>query len=164
MGLGSGKELDGVDDDVALGACVADFYVAGLARLELVGADWLEESFFCAGFLLIDGDGGVPTGMVDGDGDVAGAIGQRAVGDGNAVFARLREVGDEAGLLLTFSSVAIVAVALEEEAGGGVADGVKPGELGLAIIDDDAAKLFFGEGDDLWDGRTFKVEHLAIGF
>ena len=57
-----------------------------------------------------------------------------------------------------------MAVTLEKEAGGGVANGVEAGELGFPVIDDDAAKLLLGHAGNLWDGGALKVEHLSIGF
>lgn len=101
------------------GVGVGDLAPAGFASLESVGAE-RGEAFLAGGlFLLIDGDGDVAIGVVDGDGDVGGAVGESAVGDGDLIASGFGQDRDEAGFLLAFGGVALMAVALLDEAGGG---------------------------------------------
>ncbi len=72
---------------MAFGALVADLYVASLAGFEAVFAEGEEDVFFWGLLLLVHGDGAVSIGVMDGDGDVVGAVGEGSVGDGDAIFA-----------------------------------------------------------------------------
>ena len=140
-----GEELDGVEDDVAVGAFVGDGDGAGFAFFEAEDAEGFEELFFLGFLALVEGEGLGAVGVVDGDGDVGGAVVLGDVGDGDAVLAGGGDVRGEGGGLGAFVFVAVVAVAFVEEAGHGGGLGVEAGEFGVVVVNDDAADLVFGD-------------------
>ena len=148
---------------MAVGVGVGDGDRAGFAFFEAEDAEGFEEFVFFGFLALVEGEGLGAVGVLDGDGDVGGAVGVGDVGDGDAVLAGGGDVRGEGGGLGAFVFVAVVTVALMDVAGHGGSLGVEADEFGVVVIDDDAADLLFGEGGGFGDGRAFEVEHLVVG-
>src|SRR5690606_27291476 len=100
----AGEELDGVDDDVAVGALGAD--LDGAFSPEAVGAEGVEGDVR-GGAALVEGEGGGAAVVVDGDGDVGGAVVVGRVRDADLVAAGF-EGGAEGGGLGALGLVGVV--------------------------------------------------------
>lgn len=146
-----GDELDGVRDDMAVGAGGGNDDVALVAAFEVELTERNEVARDGRGLPFVDVNGGFPGGMKDGDGNFGGAVIAWSVGEANFVFAGGFQIRMESDGLGAFGFVAVVDIGGAEE--WFVEGGMLPfaDELGLGIINHDPGKRI--EGDFFGGGR-----------
>ena len=156
------QELNGISDHdfVGLGAIVGDAHPAEATGFKAEGAEGAEKTIVRRFLLLIDAEGGVAIGMMDGDGRAGGAADVAAVGEADFVPAGLRKIGGKGHAFGAFAGLEVVQVTKANV--GGSVGGVLPFalKLRLGFIDHDAGKGG-GVGDD--EGHFVRVVHLTGG-
>ena len=111
-------KVNGIGDDVVVGAFGGDCHGGALVFGEGEGADTHEAAESVGGLGLVDFDSGFSVRVVDCHRNVGGAVGPGAVGNEDFVFSGRGQSGGELDLLLAFEEVVVVEITFADPRSG----------------------------------------------